>query len=71
MSVDNSNILEFGEIGVCIRVKDELALIKSLVKKGQNSDELEDHWIKIAKLSIVAIMLRRDWFDLPSKDVLQ
>lgn len=72
LSGDNSNILEFGEIGVAIRANDELALIKAMVKKGLNKDELEDHWIQLAKLSIIAIMLRRDWFDLPnSKDVLK
>jgi hypothetical protein len=72
LSGDNSNILEFGEIGVAIRANDEMALIKTMVKKGQNSDELENHWIQIAKLSIVAIMLRRGWFDFPSsRDILQ
>ena len=69
---DNSNILEFGEIGVAVRTNDEMAIIKALVKKGQNKDELEDHWIQVAKLSIIAIMLRRGWFDLPNnKDVLK
>ena len=48
------------------------AEIKAIIKKGQNKDELEDHWIKLAKCCIVAIMLRREWFDLPNgKDILK
>ena len=70
LSGDNSNILEFGEIGVAVRAKDEMAIKKSMIKKNMNKDELEDRWIQLAKLSIIAIMLRREWFDLPSgKDV--
>lgn len=72
LSGDNSNILEFGEIGVCVRANDEIAMIKGLVKKGVNSDILEECWMKLAKYSMIAIMLRRGWFDLPNKkDVLK
>ena len=61
------NILDFGEFGITVRLNDKLARLKNLIKTAEapKNESLEDTWQDVAGYAIVALMLRRGWFELP------
>ena len=63
----SSNITEFGEIGIIIRLNDKLARLKNLVKNNidPKNEILEDTYFDIAGYAILALMFRKGNFNLP------
>ncbi len=61
------NILAFGEFGILVRLNDKLERLKNLYKKGVEpaNESVEDTWADAANYAIIALMLRRGWFELP------
>ncbi len=69
------NILDFGEMGILIRSNDKFARLKNLLNVNSvspgtrvatpNNESIEDTWKDIAGYAIVALMLRKGWFELP------
>lgn len=65
-----SNILDFGELGVIVRVNDKIARLKNLNSKGiiPKNESVDDTWLDIAGYAIIAMMLRDDSFNLELAD---
>ena len=61
-----SNILDFGEAGVMVRVNDKIARLKNLHIKGlmPKNETVDDTWLDIAGYAIIAMMLRDGSFNL-------
>mgnify|MGYP000199753899 CR=1 FL=1 len=69
------NILSFGELGVLVRMNDKMARLKNILwkKKVENGDNdvevnhesIEDTFKDMANYAMIALMLRRDQFELP------
>lgn len=65
----HSNITDFGEYGVLVRLNDKVCRLKNLLgKKEPKNESIEDSWIDTANYAIIAIMLRRGLFTLPLKE---
>jgi len=72
------NILSFGELGVLVRLNDKVERLKNLLWKKKvedgeddvevNNESIEDTWQDIRNYAQIALMLRRDQFDLPLED---
>jgi len=58
------NILDFGEIGILVRVNDKVERLKNLKDKQPINETVDDNWGDLAGYSIIALMLRRGWFQL-------
>ncbi len=71
------NILDFGEMGIVIRSNDKFSRLKNLLNVNSispgtrvvpNNESIEDTWKDIAGYAIIALMLRKGWFELPLKE---
>ena len=64
------NILSFGECGVLVRVNDKVERLKNLHKAGRQpkNESVEDTWKDIANYGIIALMVRREIFNLPMSE---
>lgn len=60
------NITDFGEYGVLVRLNDKVARLKNLLPNEVTpyNESLDDSWRDIVGYAIIAIMLRRGWFEL-------
>ncbi len=62
------NILDFGEMGVLVRANDKMSRLRNLCtncKEKPKNESIEDSWTDIAGYSILALMLRKNLFNLP------
>lgn len=65
----HSNITDFGEYGVLVRLNDKVCRLKNLLgKKEPKNESIEDSWIDAANYAIIALMLRKGTFTLPLKE---
>lgn len=64
------NIADFGELGVLVRANDKIERLKNLVKTGNtpSNESVDDSWLDLANYAIIALMLRRGYWELPLKD---
>ncbi len=60
----HQNILDFGELGILVRVNDKVARLKNLVDKEAVNESKTDSWRDIGGYSIVELMRERGWFTL-------
>jgi len=62
-----SNINDFGEFGVIVRLNDKVARLKNLYKSGKEpaNESIDDTWIDVVGYGIIGCMLRDNTFDLP------
>ena len=69
----HSNIVDFGEYGVLVRANDKMARLKNLLsplsETQPKNETIEDSWKDLANYAIIALMVRRNWFELPLKEV--
>ena len=65
----HSNITDFGEYGVLVRLNDKVCRLKNLLgKKEPKNESIDDSWMDIANYSIIALMLRKGIFTLPLEE---
>lgn len=59
------NILDMGELGIAFRISEKFNRIKHLLMSGNkpNNESVEDSWIDIAVYAIIAILLKKGWFE--------
>jgi len=59
------NILDMGELGIAFRISEKFNRIKHLLASGQKpeNEALDDSWIDIAVYAVIALLLRRGWFE--------
>jgi len=59
------NILDTGELGIAFRVNDKLSRLKNLLNQGKKptNESLEETWSDIGVYSIIALLLKRGWFE--------
>jgi hypothetical protein len=65
------NILDYGLVGLAVRINDKVARLKNLLATGyqpERSEAIEDTWLDIVGYSVVGILLLRDQFELPLTD---
>lgn len=61
------NISTFGEFGVLVRASDKFERLKNLLTShttAQN-EPIEDSWKDAANYALIALLIRRGWWDLP------
>ena len=58
------NILEMGELGVAFRETEKVSRLKHLLRENREPqyESMEENWIDVAVYAVIAIMLRRGWF---------
>jgi len=58
------NILDMGELGIAFRISEKFNRIKHLLMSGNKpaNESIEDSWIDIAVYAIIAVLLKRGWF---------
>lgn len=66
----SGNITKFGEFGVLVRASDKLERLINLLEgdKEPVNESIEDTWKDLRNYAQIALMLRRDQFDLPLQD---
>ena len=70
----SNNVLAFGEVGLLVRVSDKIIRLKNLLydnpqRSIANADEkIVDTWRDIAGYAIIALLLKRGWFELPLEE---
>lgn len=66
----HSNITDFGEFGVLVRLNDKVCRLKNLLTKNKEpkNESIDDSWVDTANYAIIAIMLRKGTFTLPLKE---
>lgn len=59
------NILDMGELGIAFRISEKFNRIKNLLLSGRKPkhESIEDSWIDIAVYSVIAVLLKRGWFE--------
>ena len=59
------NILDTGERGILFRINDKINRLKNLLGKqiSPQNETIEDTWRDIAVYGVIAILLRRGWFE--------
>ncbi len=59
------NILDMGELGIAFRISEKFNRIKHLLtNQAQPANEsIDDSWIDIAVYAVIALLLRKGWFD--------
>jgi len=59
------NILDMGELGIAFRISEKFNRIKHLLMSGRKpeNESIDDSWIDIAVYAVIAILLRRGWFE--------
>ena len=64
------NIMDFGELGVLVRVNDKIARLKNLKTNNlkPKNESVIDTWRDIANYAIIALMLKKGTFTLPLKE---
>jgi len=61
-----SNILDFGDLGVLVRVNDKVGRLKILYKgNAPHHETVDDSWIDLANYAVIAMMVRRGYWGLP------
>ena len=60
-----NNILDFGELGVLIRLNDKVARLKNLWGKKPTNESLTDTWMDIVGYGLIALMLKDNSFTNP------
>lgn len=60
------------EPGIVVRVGDKLNRLWNLLTnhKEPSNESLDDSWQDVAGYSMIALMVRRGWFELPLEDKL-
>ena len=58
------NILELGELGIAFRETEKVSRLKHLLRENREPqyESLEENWIDVAVYAVIAVMLRRGWF---------
>jgi hypothetical protein len=58
------NVLEMEELGIAIRGSEKLSRLKNLLlhQLKPENESLDETWIDIAVYSVIALMMRRGWF---------
>lgn len=58
------NILDMGELGIAFRISEKFNRIKHLLMNNKEAanESVEDSWIDIAVYAIIAVLLKRGWF---------
>lgn len=66
----HSNIMEFGHVGIAIRLCDKLARLKTLLDNGAEpqNESLLDTWMDLVGYSVISEMLAMGTFELELKD---
>lgn len=63
------NILKFRELGIVVRTSDKMERLINLLWSSKGAtpegEAVDDTWTDLAGYSILALMLRRGWFELP------
>lgn len=59
------NILDMGELGIAFRISEKFNRIKHLLMNGNTptNESIDDSWIDIATYAIIAVLLKRGWFE--------
>jgi len=59
------NVLDMGELGIAFRISEKFNRIKHLLMSGRKpeNESIDDSWIDIAVYAVIAILLRRGWFE--------
>ena len=59
------NILDMGELGIAFRISEKFNRIKHLLMSGNkpSNESIDDSWIDIATYAIIAVLLKRGWFE--------
>jgi hypothetical protein len=66
----HSNIMEFGHVGIAIRLCDKLARLDTLLNNGATpqNESLLDTWMDLVGYAVISEMLAMDTFELELKD---
>ena len=58
------NILDMGELGIAFRISEKFNRIKHLLMQGKKpeNESVEESWIDIAVYAVIAVLLKRNWF---------
>ena len=53
-----------GELGIAFRISEKFNRIKHLLMNGKkpSNEAVEDSWIDIAVYAVIAVLLKRGWF---------
>ena len=59
------NILSIKELGITMRISEKVERLKHLLMNGDKpeNETLDDTWTDIATYAVIAILLRRGWFE--------
>lgn len=59
------NILSMKELGIAFRLTEKVERLKNLLLKAEGpvNESLDDTWDDIAVYAIIAVLLRRGWFE--------
>jgi hypothetical protein len=59
------NILDMGELGIAFRISEKFNRIKHLLmaQRKPENESIEESWIDIAVYAVIAVLLRRGWFE--------
>ncbi len=58
------NILANKELGIAMRVSEKIERLKHLLMTGNKptNEQIEETWVDIGVYSVIAVLLRRGWF---------
>lgn len=58
------NILANQELGIAMRVSEKIERLKHLLMTGNEptNEQIEETWVDIGVYSVIAVLLRRGWF---------
>lgn len=58
------NILANQELGIAMRVSEKIERLKHLLMTGNKptNEQIEETWVDIGVYSVIAVLLRRGWF---------
>lgn len=59
------NILELQELGIAFREMEKVSRLKHLLReeKEPEFESLEETWIDVAVYAVIAVLIRRGWFE--------
>ena len=59
------NILDTGELGIAFRTNDKLRRVQNLLQKDANpeNESIDDNWLDIAVYGVIALLVRRGYFE--------
>ncbi len=65
----HGNIMDFGELGVLVRVNDKVRRLRNLWESDRlddpSNESVDDSWMDLLNYAAIALMLRRGTFSLP------